>query len=175
MDVRVDYKESWEPKNWCFWTTMLEKTLESLLDCREIQPVHPKGNQSWIFIGRTDTKAETPILWPADAKKWLIGKDLDSGKEWRRRRSVWQKMRWLDGIINSMDLSLSKLWDLVMDRESGVLQSMGSQRVGHDRVTELNWTDTFTESHRMYNTKTALQYKLWTFDNYDVSVLIHYM
>ena len=80
----LDYKESWAPKNWCFWTVVLEKTLESPLDCMEIQPVHPKRNQSWIFIGRTDAEAETPILWPPDAKSWLIGKDPDAGKEWRQ-------------------------------------------------------------------------------------------
>jgi len=79
----LDYKESWAPKNWCFWTVVLEKTLESPLDCKEIQPVHPKGNQLWIFIGRTDAEAETPILWPPDAKDWLIAKDPDAGKEWR--------------------------------------------------------------------------------------------
>ena len=80
----LDYKESWVPKNWCFWTVMLEKTLESPLDCKEIQPVHPKGNQSWIFIGRTDDEAETPILWPPDVKNWLIGKDTDAGEDWRQ-------------------------------------------------------------------------------------------
>ena len=78
----LDCVESWAPKNWCFWTVVLEKTLESPLDCKEIQPVHPKGDQSWIFIGRTD--AETPILWPPDAKTWLIGKDPDAGKDWRQ-------------------------------------------------------------------------------------------
>ena len=76
------YKESWEPKNWCFWTVVLEKTLESPLDSKEIQLVHPKGNQSWIFIGRTDAEAETPILWPSYVKNWLIGKDPDAGKDW---------------------------------------------------------------------------------------------
>ena len=80
----LDYKESWVLKNWCFWTVVLEKTLESPLDCKEIQPVHPKGNQSWIFIGRTDAEAETTILWPPDAKNWLIGKDPDAGKDWRQ-------------------------------------------------------------------------------------------
>ena len=79
-----DYKESWAPKNWCFWTVVLEKTLESPLDCKEIQPVHPKGNQSWIFIGRTDVKAETAILWPPDVKNWLIWKDPDAGKDRRQ-------------------------------------------------------------------------------------------
>ena len=78
----LDYKESWAQKNWCFWTVVLEKTLEGPLDCKEIQPVHPKGNQSWVFIGRTDVEAETPILWPSDAKSWLTGKDPDDGKDW---------------------------------------------------------------------------------------------
>ena len=78
----LDHKESWVRMNWCFWTVVLQKTLESTLDCREIQPVHPKGNQSWIFIGRIDAEAEAPILWPPDVKTWLIGKDLDAGKDW---------------------------------------------------------------------------------------------
>ena len=78
----LDYKESWAPKNWCFWTVVLEKTLESPLDCKEIQPVHPKRDQSWVFIGRTDAEAETPILWPPDAERWLIWKDPDAGKDW---------------------------------------------------------------------------------------------
>ena len=80
----LDYKESWELKNWCFRTVVLEKTLESPLSCKEIQPINPKGNHSWIFIGRTDAEAEIPILWPPDAKNWLIGKDLDAGKDWRQ-------------------------------------------------------------------------------------------
>ena len=79
----LDYKESWAPKNWCFRTVVLEKTPESPLDCKEIQPVHPKGDQSWVFIGRTDVEAETPILWPPDAKNWLLGKDPDAVKDWR--------------------------------------------------------------------------------------------
>ena len=78
----LDYKESWGPKTWCFWTVVLEKTLESPLDCKEIQPVHPKEDQSWVFIGRIDAEAEAPILWPPDAKSWLIGKDPDAGKDW---------------------------------------------------------------------------------------------
>ena len=79
----LDYKENWEPKNWCFWTVVLEKTLEGPLHCKEIQPVHRKGDQSWVFIGRTDVEAETPILWLPDAKSWLIWKDPDAGKDWR--------------------------------------------------------------------------------------------
>ena len=84
----LDYKESWALKNWCFWTVVLEKTLESPLDCEEIKPVHPKGNQSWIFIGRTDAEAETPILWPPDVKNWLLGKDPDAGKDWRQEKGT---------------------------------------------------------------------------------------
>ena len=80
----LDYKGSWVPKNWCFWTVVLEKTLESSLNCKEIKPVHPKGNQSWIFIGRTDAEAEAPILWPPDVKNWLTGKDPDARKDWRQ-------------------------------------------------------------------------------------------
>ena len=82
----LDYKENWVPKSWCLWTVVLEKTIENPLDCKEIQPVHPKGNQFWIFIGRTDVEAETPILWPLDAKNWLIGKDPEAGKDWRQEK-----------------------------------------------------------------------------------------
>ena len=103
----LGYKERWVLKNWCFWTVVLEKTLESPLDCKEIQPVNPKGNQFWIFIGRTDAEAEAPILWPLDAKNWLTGKALDAGKDWRQEKG--QRMRWLDGISNLVDVSLSKL------------------------------------------------------------------
>ena len=102
------------------------------MDCKEIQPVHPKGNQPRIFIGRTDAKAEALILWPPDVKSQLIGKTLMPGKTEGRRRRGQQRMRWLDGITDSMDMSLSKSWKLVKDRKPGILQSMGSQRVRYD-------------------------------------------
>ena len=89
----LDYKESWILKNLCFWTVVLEKTLESPLDCKEIQPVHPNGDQTWVFIGRTDIEAETPILWPPDAKSWLIGKDPDAGKDWEQEETGRQRIR----------------------------------------------------------------------------------
>ena len=112
----LDYKESWAPKNWCFWTVVLEKTLESPLDSKEIQPVNPKGNQPWIFIGRTD--AEAPVLWPPDAKNWHIGKDPDAGKDWRQEEkwTIEDEMvgwhHWLSG------REFEQAQELVMDREA---------------------------------------------------------
>ena len=103
----LNYRERWALKNWCFWTVVLEKALESPLDCEEIQPVHPKGDQSWVFIGRTDAEAETPILWPPDMKSWLIRKTMILGKIEGRRRREWQGMRWLNDITDSVSMSLS--------------------------------------------------------------------
>ena len=135
----LDYKESWVPKNWCFWTMVLEKTLESPLDCKEIQPVHPKGDQSWMFIGRTDVEAETPILWPPDAKSWLIWKDPDGGKDRGQEKGTTGWDGWMASLTQWTWIwvnSGSWWWR----GRPGVLLSMGSQRVGQDWATEVNWS-----------------------------------
>ena len=142
----LDYKESWATKNWCFWTVVLEKTLESPLDCKEIQPVHPKGDESWVFIGRTDAEAETPILWPPDGKNWLIWKDPDAGKDWRQEEKGttedemvgchhWLNEQWTWVWVNS-----GSWW---WTGRPGMLQSMGLQRVRHNWATELYWKESF--------------------------------
>ena len=132
----LDYKESWAPKNWCFWIVVLEKTLESPLDCKEIQPVHPKGDESWAFSGGTDVEAETPILWPPDGKKWLIGKDPDAGQDLRQEE---KGMREWDGCMASPTWwtwvwASSRSW--WWTGKPGILQSTGLQRVGHEQVAE---------------------------------------
>ena len=143
----LNYKESWVQENCCFWMVALEKTLESPLDCKEIQPVHPKGDQFWVFTGRTDVEAETPIFWPPDVKSWLIWKDPDAGKDWAEGEG--DNRGWDDWMA-----SLTRWTWVWVDSRSwwwtgrpGVLQFMGSQRVGHNWVTELNWTEV---TYRLY-------------------------
>ena len=133
----LDYKESWVPKNWCFWTVVLEKTLQSPLDYKEIQPVHPKGNKSWVFIGRTDAEAEILILWPPDGKNWLTGKDSDVGKDWRQEEKGTTEDEMV-GWHHRLDGHEFEWTPGVGDGQGGMLQSMGLQRVRYSRGTELN-------------------------------------
>ena len=138
----LDGEESWMPKNWCFWTVVLEKTLESPLDYKEIQPIHPKGNHFWIFIGRPDVKAETPILWLPHVKSWLIGKDPDAGKDWGQK----EKGTTEDEITNSMDMGLGGLRVLVMDREAWRAVIHGVAK-GRSRLSD--WTELILASNHI--------------------------
>ena len=147
MDVRVgltcvylwDYKESWAQKNWCFWTVVLEKTLESPLDCKENQPVHPKGDQSWVFIGRTDVEAETPVFWPPDVKNWFIWKDPDAGRDWGQEEKGTTEDE-MAGWHHWLDRRESEWTPAVGDRQGG-LACCGSWGRKESDTTELNWTE----------------------------------
>ena len=135
----LDYKESWIPKNWCFWTVMLEKLLESPLDCKEIQPDHSKGNQSWIFIGRTDAEAETPIPWPPHTKSWLIGKDSDAGRDWEQEKGTTEDEmagwhHWLDGCESEWTPGVG-------DGQGGLACGNSWGRKESDTTEQLNWTE----------------------------------
>ena len=142
----LDYKESWAPKNWRFWTVVLEKTLESPLDCKEIQPVHPEGDQPWVFIGRTDVEAETPILWPPDVKSWLIGKDPDAGKDWGQEEKEMTEDEMV-GWHHQLD-GYGFGWTPGVDDGQGGLVCCGSW--GHkesDTTERLNWTESHEVSY----------------------------
>ena len=145
----LDCEESWALKNWCFWTVVLEKTLESLLDCKEIQPLHPKGDQSWVFFAGLMLKLKLQYFGHFMRRVDSLEKTLMLGGIGRRRRRGRQRMRWLDGITSSMDVSLSELGRWWWTGRPGVLWFMGSQRVGHNWVTELNWI------LQIFGTKTA--------------------
>ena len=114
----LDHKEDWAPKNWCFWIVVLKRTLENPLDCKEIKPVNPKGNQPWIFTGRTDAEAEAPVLWPPDGRTYSLEETLMWGKTEGKRKRGKQRMRWLDSITISIDMNLSKLREMVKDKKS---------------------------------------------------------
>ena len=168
----LDYKESWAPKNWCFWTVVLEKTLESPLDCKEIQPVHPTGDQSWVFIGRTDVEVETPLLWPPDVKSWLIGKDPDARKDWgqEEKGTTEDEMVGWHHRLNGHGFG----WTLGVGDGQGGLVCCGSWGRKESETTEwLNWTELIA----IHNCQPRCiligewVYKLWSIQTMDYLVV----
>ena len=161
----LDYKESWAPKNWSFWTVVLEKTLESLLDCKEIQPVHPKGDQPWVFIGRTDVEAETPIFWPPDGKSWLTGKDRDAGKDWSQEEkgmtedemAGWH--HWLNGHGFGWTPG-------VCDGQGGLACCSSWGLKESDTTEQLNWTEVYKDY-----TKYPM---IFTYNKQGIKIHVHY-
>ena len=148
----LDCEESWEPKNWCFWTVVLEKTLESPLDCKEIQPVHSKGDQSWVFFERNDAKAETPILWPPHGKSWLIGKDSDAGRDWgqEEKGTTEDEMAWWHHQLDGCEFE----WTLgIGDGQGGLACCNSRGRKESDTTERLNWTDRVSNIDRIESQK----------------------
>ena len=157
----LDYKESWAQKNWCYWTVALEKTLESPLDCKEIQPVHPKENQSWIFFGRTDADAEAPIFWPHDSKHWLIRKDPDAGKDWRQEEKVMAKDEMV-GWYHQLDGHEFEQARGVGDGQGGLACCSAWGHKESDTTERLNWTELSILALRFsYNDFIILKYVLY--------------
>ena len=174
----LDCEESWAPKNWCFWIVVLEKTLESPLDCKEVQSVHPKGDQSWVFIGRTDAEAELPVLWPPDLKSWLIEKDPDTGRDWVQEEigtTAWDGWMALPTQWTWVWVNSGSLW---WTGTPGMLWFMGLQRIGHDWASELNWS-TFLATASIWKCRLCKYFcqawSAWELEYYTFcSVLCHF-
>ena len=165
----LDCEESWVPKNWCFWTAVLEKTLESPLDCKEIQPVHPEGNQSWMFLGRTDAKTEAPILWPPHEKSWLIGKDSDAGRDWGQEEKGTTEDE-MAGWHHGLDGRESEWTPRVGDGQGGLACCDSWGRKESDTTERLNWTECYTETSKQDTNRIIIQLHVSHFScNFQVS------